>query len=73
MEMNGLETGVTHAEEVGDKGLLGCSETEMWSLNRTCSSSLPTFFFSHPKTSKNKIQEFEALLIYQLRQYIRPQ
>lgn len=73
MEMNRLETGVTHAEEVGDKGLLGCSVTEMWSLNCTFFSSLPTFFFSHPKTSENKIQEFGTLLVYQLCQYIQPQ
>lgn len=44
MEMNRLETGVTHAKEVGDKGLLGCSVTEMCALNCTFSSSLPAFF-----------------------------
>jgi len=56
MEVNRPETEVTHAEEVGDKGLLGCSVTEMWSLNCIFSSSHPAFFFSHPKTSENKIQ-----------------
>lgn len=71
MEMNRLETGVTHAEEVGDKGLVGCSVIEMWCLNCTFSSSLLTFFFfSYPKTLKNKIQSFGAVFIYQLCQYI---
>lgn len=69
----GLKRGVTHAEEVGDKGLLGCSVTEMWSLNCTFSSGLLTFLFSHPKTFKNKIQEFRAVFIYQWWQCIWPQ
>lgn len=63
MEMNRLERRVTHAEEVGDKGLVGCSVTEMWSLNCTFSSSLITFFFFHPKTFKSKIQEFGASIM----------
>lgn len=62
MEMNRLETGVTHAEEVSDKGLLGCSVNEMWSLNCTFSSRFPTFVFSRPKTSENKNQEFGTLI-----------
>lgn len=70
MEMNGLETRVTHAEEVSDKDLVGCSVTEMSSLNCTFSSSLLTFFFSHPKTFKNKIRDFGAVLNYQLCQCI---
>lgn len=41
MEMNRPATAVTHAEEVGDKGLVGCAVTEMGSLNCTfCSSVL---------------------------------
>lgn len=67
MEMNRLETGVTHAEEVGDKGLVGCSVIEMWCLNCTFSSSLLTFFFSPiPKHLKTK---FKALELYSFINY----
>lgn len=69
MEMNRPATAVTHAEEVGDKGLVGCAVTEMGSLNCTFCSSLPT---SSSSTSEHikKIQEFTVLFIHELCQYI---